>query len=353
MEDNMDVIEGTQEVISTETPAVTLFNPICRSRQAPFAHEIIAQMDVTAMLLFAMLTFMTVVTLLVFLEEAYYMYTKMSGSIKAILIWINSAAPVIAITCCVGMWIPRSTMFTDFTASVFLSVLIHKFQLMLVSESGGSRAFLAKYADTKLQLHTGPLCCCCVCFPRKNIHSRTLFILKLGTFQFALLRPILMFLAIVLWTNGTYAIGDARAESSTIYINVIVGVVTIVALWAVGIMFNLVRPSLLDRNIIPKFACYQFIVILSQLQTSIINILGSTRVISCVPPLPGPSRASYMNQQLLIIEMFLTTVICRMLYRRRYDLRPALSEDEGTKDNLQNSTLCLNGNAIDEGFQKV
>lgn len=36
-------------------------------------------------------------------------------------------------------------------------------------------------------------------FPR-----RTLFWLKLGTFQFAFLRPVLMFLSIVLWTNGNY-----------------------------------------------------------------------------------------------------------------------------------------------------
>ncbi|KAM3936383.1 organic solute transporter subunit alpha-like [Leptodactylus fuscus] len=340
---------------ATMTPNVTSrpVNPICRNRQAPYTHEILEQLDITGILLFAILTFMTLVTVLVFIEEAYYMYRKISGIKKSIIIWVNAAAPIIAVTCCVGMWIPRSTMFTDFTASVFLAVLIHKFQLMLVTECGGKKKFLQKFGGTKLQLHTGPLCCCCVCFPRKNIHSRTLFILKLGTFQFALLRPILMFLAVVLWTNGTYAIGDSRAESATMYINLLVAVITLTALWAVGIMFNLVRPSLVDKKIIPKFACYQFIVILSQLQTSTINILGSMGVIACAPPLPGPSRASYMNQQLLIMEMFLTTVICRMLYRRRYEEKPALTEDEETKENLQNSTLCINGKAMDEGLQKV
>ncbi|KAG9485689.1 organic solute transporter subunit alpha-like [Eleutherodactylus coqui] len=346
----MDV---TQEPSVTPNVTEPPFNPLCRTRQAPYSHEILEQLEITGILLFAILTFMTLVTTLVFLEEAYYMYRKISGTKKAILIWVNAAAPIIAITCCVGMWIPRSTMFTDFTASVFLAVLIHKFQQMLVTECGGKKAFLKRFESKKLKLHTGPLCCCCVCFPRKDINSRTLFILKLGTFQFALIRPILMFLAVVLWTNGTYALGDSRAEKATLYINLLVGVITITALWAVGIMFNLVRPSLVDKKIIPKFACYQFIVILSQLQTSIINILGTTGVISCVPPLPGPSRASYMNQQLLIMEMFLTTVICRMLYRRRYEDTPALSQDEATKDNLQNSTLCLNGKAIDEGLQKV
>ncbi|XP_071989261.1 organic solute transporter subunit alpha-like [Engystomops pustulosus] len=346
----MEVTEGV-----TMTPNVTNppYNPICRSKQAPYSYEILQELDVTGMLLFAMLTFMTLVTLVVFLEEAHYMYNKISGNKKSIIIWVNAAAPIIAITSCVGMWIPRSTMFTDFTSSVFLAVLIHKFQLMLVTECGGNREFLKKFGGQKLQLNTGPLCCCCVCFPRKNIHSRTLFILKLGTFQFALLRPILMFLAVVLWTNGTYTSGDSRAESATMYINLMVAVITLTALWAVGIMFNLVKHILLDKNIIPKFACYQFIVILSQLQTSVIHILGTLNVIPCVPPLSGSARASYMNQQLLIMEMFLTTVLCRMLYRRRYPERPALTEEEDTKDNLQNSTLCLNGKGIDEVLQKV
>ncbi|XP_069801851.1 organic solute transporter subunit alpha-like [Dendropsophus ebraccatus] len=349
----MDVTQAAEKM--TDTPNVTkpYINPICRTRQAPYSYEILEQLDITGILLFAILTCMATVSALVFLEEAHYIYRKLSGTKRAIIIWVNAAAPVIAVTSCVGMWIPRATMFTDFTASVFLAVLIHKFQLMLVNECGGKKEFLRKFKDAKLQLNTGPLCCCCVCFPKKNIHSRTLFILKLGTFQFLFLRPILMFLAVVLWTNGTYTIGDSRAQSATMYINIFVGVITITALWAVGIMFNLVRPSLVDIHIISKFTAYEFVVILSQLQTSIITILGTTGVISCVPPLPGPSRASYMNQQLLIMEMFLTTVLCRMLYRRRYEGKPALSEDEATKDNLQNSTLCLNGKAIDEGFQKV
>ncbi|KAM4797441.1 organic solute transporter subunit alpha-like [Rhinophrynus dorsalis] len=327
-------------------------NPICANRQAPYAYEILQNLDTTGILLFAILTFMTVVSVLVFLEEAYYMYKKMPSPKNTILIWINSGAMMIATTSCFGMWIPRSTMFTDFTASVFLAMLIHKFQLMLVNECGGRREFLRKFGDRKLQISTGPFCCCCVCLPYKNINRRTVFILKLGTFQFAFLRPVLMFFAVVLWTNGTYTIGNSSVDSATIWINITVGIITITALWAVGIMFNLVKTTLTDRHIIPKFAVYQFTVILSQLQTSIINILGTTGVITCVPPLPGPSRASYMNQQLLIMEMFLVTLICRVLYRRRYD-DIKLSDDQEIKDNLQNSTLHLNGKALEDGPQNI
>ncbi|KAM8976779.1 organic solute transporter subunit alpha-like [Pelodytes ibericus] len=324
-------------------------NPICRTRQAPYSYEIIQNLDTTGILLFAILTIMTVFAVLVFLEEAHYMYKKVSGSKKSIMIWINAGAPIITITSCIGMWIPRSTMFTDFTASVFLAVFIHKFQQMLVSECGGRREFLKKFGSQKLQISTGPFCCCCVCLPHKDINRRTLFILKLGTFQFAFLRPVLMFLSVVLWTNGTYILGVSKLDGATLWINILIGVITITALWAVGIMFNLVRPTLSDKNIIPKFAAYQFIVILSQLQTSIINILATVGVISCVPPLPGPARASYMNQQLLIMEMFLTTLICRMLYRRNYDTLT----DQEANENQQNNTIDLNGKALEDKLQYI
>ncbi|XP_053562395.1 organic solute transporter subunit alpha-like [Bombina bombina] len=328
-------------------------NPICRTREAPYSYQIIQNLDITGILLFAILTLMTVISVLVFIEETCYMYKKIPASKKTIIIWINSCAPIIATSSCFGMWIPRATMFTDLTSVVCLAVVMHKFQLMLVNECGGSQAFLEKFKDTKLKISTGPFCCCCLCLPYKDINRQTLFVLKLGTFQLAFLRPLSMFLAIVLWANGTFVIGNSSPSKATIWISVSVGVITITALWALGIMFNLVRPHLTFTNIIPKYAAFEFIVILSQLQTSIITILGTTGVISCVPPLPGPSRASYMNQQLLIMEMFLITVICRTLYRRKYDEVDLEMTDQETKDNMQNSTLHLNGKAMEDGPNNV
>ncbi|OCT94117.1 organic solute transporter subunit alpha [Xenopus laevis] len=324
-------------------------NPICRTRDAPYSYEILQSLDTTGILLFAMLTLMTLVTLLVFLEEAYYMYRKIPSHKYYLIIWINAGAMMISTTSCFGMWIPRSTMFTDFTASVFLAMLVHKFQLMLVNECGGRKEFLSKFGDTKLKISTGPFCCCCLCLPHTDINRRTLFILKLGTFQFAFLRPVLMFLAVVLWTNGNFVIGNSSLNNATMWINFAIAIMTITALWAVGVLFNLVKNTLNDQNIVPKFAVYQFTVILSQLQTAVINVLGTMGIIGCVPPLPGSSRASYMNQQLLIMEMFLVTVVCRVLYRRRYDEGENLIENLETNDNLQNSMVYVNPKALEDG----
>ncbi|XP_009579778.1 PREDICTED: organic solute transporter subunit alpha-like, partial [Fulmarus glacialis] len=300
-------------------------------------------LDLPGRFLFAILTLMTLIANLVFIEEAVYIYRKVPSSKRSIIIWINAAAPVIATTSCIGMWIPRSTMFTDFTAAVFFATVIHKFLQ-------GQKLLLRRFENGRFKISTGPCCCCCLCLPRVRITRRTLFWLKLGTFQFAFLRPVLMFLSIVLWTNGNYTLYNLSPKGAAIWINCFVGVLTIIALWPVGIMFQQVRTLLMCKKIIPKFALYQFILILNHLQAAIINILATQRIIPCAPPLSSSARGAYMTQQLLIMEMFLITLISRVVYRRRYgDLEPPECTAEEAGDNKQTPKIILNGAVREDG----
>ncbi|NXX81537.1 OSTA protein, partial [Urocolius indicus] len=293
-------------------------------------------LDLPGRFLFAILTLMTLIANLVFIEEVVYIYRKTPSSKRSIIIWINAAAPVIATTSCIGMWIPRSTMFTDFTAAVFFAIVIHKFLMMMIKECGGQKLLLRRFENSSFKISTGPCCCCCLCLPRVRITRRTLFCLKLGTFQFAFLRPVFMFLSIVLWTDGNYTPHNLSLKGPAIWISCFIGVLTIIALWPVAIMFQQVRTLLVCKKIIPKFALYQFILILNHLQTSIISILAMQRIISCAPPLSSLARGAYISQQLLIMEMFLITLISRVIYRRRYsDLEPPECTTDEAGDSKQ------------------
>ncbi|XP_009958131.1 PREDICTED: organic solute transporter subunit alpha-like, partial [Leptosomus discolor] len=311
-------------------------------------------LDLTGRFLFAILTLMVLIANLVFIEEAVYIHRKIPSSKRSVIIWINAAAPVIATTSCVGMWIPRSTMFTDFTAAVFFAIVIHKFLMMMIKECGGQKLLLRRFENDRFKISTGPCCCCCLCLPRVRITRRTLFWLKLGTLQFAFLRPVLMFLSIVLWTNDNYTLYDLSPKGAAIWISCFVGVLTIIALWPVGIMFQQVRTLLSCQRIIPKFALYQFILILNHLQTAIINILAMRRIIPCAPPLSSSARGAYMTQQLLIMEMFLITLISRVVYRRRYnDLEPLECTAEEAGDNKQTPKTILNGAVSEDSLPRV
>ncbi|XP_038613264.1 organic solute transporter subunit alpha-like isoform X2 [Tachyglossus aculeatus] len=256
----------------------------CEAHEPPFSGTLLQSLDLKGRFLFATLTLMTLIAHLVFLEEVFYIYRKIPSSKKSIFIWINASSPVIALTSCLGMWIPRSTMFTDFAAAAFFAIVIHKFLLMMIKECGGQKMFLRRFEHGQFKISTGPCCCCCFCLPFPRITRGSLFWLKVGTFQLTVLQPVLIFLAIVLWTNGTYSVSD-------------------------------------------------FCLVLNHIQSAVFNVLAMVGTISCSPPLPPSSKGAQMNQQLLITEMFLMTLASRVVYRKRYrDLDPPADPDPGPTD---------------------
>ncbi|XP_008296776.1 organic solute transporter subunit alpha [Stegastes partitus] len=300
--------------------------------QPPLAMDIIVKLDIFGIILYSVLTFMAVVSVLVFIEECVYIYKKVPATKKSIIIWVNGAAPMIGSMSCLGMWIPRATMFTDMFSACYFAIVVFKFLILMVEEVGGDQAFLRRGQKHKLRISTGPCCCCCPCLPHVAITRRSLFLLKLGSFQFALLKILFTILSIVLYTNGTFDLSDLSITGAAIWINPFVGILTIIALWPVAITFMHLRTTLRSLKIIPKYAMYQLVLILSQLQTAIINILALNGTIACTPPFSAPARGYMMGQQLLILEMFIITLVTRLLYRRQYDPLPREEEDDESEN---------------------
>ncbi|XP_075907250.1 organic solute transporter subunit alpha [Nelusetta ayraudi] len=308
-------------------------DPSCLDKP-PLAVDIILKLDMFGLILYSVLTFMAAVSMLVFLEECAYIYKKVPVNKKSVIIWVNGAAPVIATMSCLGMWIPRSTMFTDMTSACYFAVVVFKFLVLMLEEVGGDEAFLRRAGKHKLKISTGPCCCCCVCLPYVDITRRTLFLLKLGSFQFAVLKLAFTVLSVVLYTNGTFDLSDLSITGAAIWINPFVGILTIIALWPVAIMFMHLRTALRSIKIIPKYAMYQLVLVLSQLQSAIINILALNGTIACAPPFSAPARGYMMSQQLLILEMFVITLVTRLLYRRQYDPLPEEEHDDNENTKL-------------------
>ncbi|XP_040921349.1 organic solute transporter subunit alpha [Toxotes jaculatrix] len=302
-------------------------DPSCNS-QPPLAIDIILKLDVFGIILYSILTFMATMSMLVFIEECVYIYRKVPANKKSVIIWVNGAAPVIATMSCLGMWIPRAIMFTDMTSACYFAIVVFKFLILMLEEVGGDEAFLKRAGRHKLKISTGPCCCCCLCLPHVAITRRSLFLLKLGSFQFALLKIVFTILSIVLSTNGNFDLDDLSITGAAIWINPFVGILTIIALWPVAIMFMHLKVALKTLKIIPKYAMYQLVLILSQLQTAIINILALNGTIACTPPFSSKARGYMMSQQLLILEMFIITLVTRLLYRRQYDPLPEEEHDD-------------------------
>ncbi|XP_062868209.1 organic solute transporter subunit alpha-like [Trichomycterus rosablanca] len=313
-------------------------DPACLG-EPPLAIDVINELDIFDVALYSILTFMATVSLVLYLEECVYVYKNVPSPKKTTIIWVNGAAPVIATMSCLGMWIPRATMFTDMTSNSYFAVVVYKVLILMIEECGGEKAFLKYSAAHTFKINTGPCCCYCACLPRVHITRRMLFLLKLGSLQYAIMKTVLSIFAVVLWTNGNFDLSDLEITGAAIWINPFIGVLTIISLWPVGIMFMNIKSQLRSIKMVPKYSMYQLVLVLSQLQSAIINILALDGTIACSPPFSSAARGSMFSQQLMITEMFIITLVTRMLYRRTYD---PVTLDPHENDNEQNTKINLN-----------
>ncbi|XP_056141464.1 organic solute transporter subunit alpha-like [Lampris incognitus] len=318
-------------------------DPACL-QEPPLAIDVIRHLDLFEICLYSILTLMSSLSLLLYLDECIYVYRNLPHPKKTTIIWINGAAPVIATMSCFGMWVPRAVMFTDMTSNCYFAVVVYKVLVLMIEEFGGCDAFLKQYSGERFKISTGPCCCCCLCLPLVPMTRRMLFLMKLGALQYAILKTVLSVLSIILWTNGNFDLSDLEITGAAIWINPFIGVLTITSLWPVGIMFMNTRNTLRRVKMIPKYAMYQLVLVLSQLQTSIINILALDGTIACAPPFSSQARASMLSQQLMIMEMFIITLVTRILYRRTYDPLPS---DVHADDNDRNLKIHLPPNQVD------
>ncbi|XP_054840162.1 organic solute transporter subunit alpha [Eublepharis macularius] len=289
----------------------------------PAALQLLYQQTTIDHVITGLLTFLTLFSIIIFIEEAVYLSKKISCPVKMkTLIWSSSAPTVVSIFCCLGIWVPRAMMVVEMAIGSYFAACFYLMMLVLVEGFGGMDAVLKALKDTPMVISTGPCCCCCPCCPRILMTKRKLKIMILSTFQYAFLKTACCFLGLVLSTEGLYDPSDISEGSVALWINTFLGVSTLFALWGLAILFRQAKDHLAEQNVVPKFVCFQVLLILTALQPSIFSILANGGQIACAPPLSGKARSQQMNMQLLIIQTFLMTVLARMYYRKP-DERPA------------------------------
>ncbi|XP_010140567.1 PREDICTED: organic solute transporter subunit alpha, partial [Buceros rhinoceros silvestris] len=286
----------------------------------PTSRQLLQQLDWAQITIMGLSTIMTLLSVVIFVEEAFYLTRKIRCPIKMkTLCWSSSAPTVVSVVSCFGLWIPRSMMVVEMATTAYFAVCFYLLMLVMVEGFGGKEAVLSTLKDVPMAISTGPCCCCCPCLPRITMSRRKLQLLMLGTFQYPFCKAFAVFLGLVLATDGNYNPADISENSVALWINTTLGVSTIFGLWALGILFRQARLHLTEQNIKAKFFCFQVLLILTALQPSIFSILANNGNIACWPPFSSKARSQQMNMQLLIPQTFILAVVTRMYYRKQDD----------------------------------
>ncbi|NWV69734.1 OSTA protein, partial [Malurus elegans] len=295
----------------------------------PRSQQLLHQLDMAQLIILGLCTTMTLLSVVIYVEEVLYLTRKICCPIKMkTLCWSSSAPTVVSVVSCFGLWFPRSMMVVEMATTAYFAVCFYLLMMVMVEGFGGKEALLSTLKDVPMVVSTGPCCCCCPCLPRITMSSATglsrharkkLKLMILGTFQYAFFRAVAVFLGLILAADGNYNPADISAESVALWINTLVGVSTLFGLWALGILFRQARLHLAEQNMQAKFTCFQILLLLTALQPAIFSILANNGNIACSPPFSSKARSQQMNVQLLIPQTFILAVLTRMYYRKQDD----------------------------------
>ncbi|RXM29939.1 Organic solute transporter subunit alpha [Acipenser ruthenus] len=172
------------------------------------------------------------ILLAVFLEEMGFFFRNIHSSKRRILyLWILGIYPVFGLSSLIGMFVPRSTSLCNFIASL-----------------------------TSVRWMTA------------------------AVFQLSVVRTILFFVNLVLWTDEQYDYGDVSYKNPNIYVNALIGVSTFLSFYGYLLFYKATRRALSGFGLRGKFICIVMILFLCGLQSGILETMGAFQVIPCTPP---------------------------------------------------------------------
>ncbi|XP_018417076.1 PREDICTED: organic solute transporter subunit alpha [Nanorana parkeri] len=284
----------------------------------PKAAQLPYMLDTVQLCIMGVLTILTTISIILYLEEALYLRKKVKCMVKRrTSLWSSAAPTVISIFTCLGLWIPRSTGIIDIAMGTYFALCFYLILMVIIEGYGGKDALVKKFEASEVHINTGPCCCCCPCLPRIKLTKKKVNLFILAVFQLAFLKPAFNIIGMILAADGIYNAEDLSSRSIAFWMGIILGFCTVLALWPIGILFREAKVHLAEKSMGIKFAVFQTLLILTTLQTSIFNLLGTFGVLPCAPPYAYRARASMMNSHLIIIETFILTVLARTAYRKK------------------------------------
>ncbi|XP_048255509.1 organic solute transporter subunit alpha-like [Haliotis rufescens] len=301
--------------MGSETPnsTVTLICPDV----VPFSESYFAEISTGLVAAIAVGAVVTVVIVIMFVESTWFIVQHyLERKTKILSIWMIGLQPVFAVTALIAVCIPRSALLSDLMAAIYMSRCLQLFLFLLIHYHGGEQSFIDHMSGETINLRSPPVACCCVCCPKIAVNEKNLLRIRMSVLQFAVLRPIFVLLAAVLWADDKYQNGKMRPNQASLYITVLNVVSALTAMYGMVLVFRASRKHLKEFNIVPKFICMQLVLVFSNLQGIVFNILASSNLPPCSQILPSTARGNVWNHLIIIVEMFLLALLARRFYRR-------------------------------------
>ncbi|XP_028850291.1 organic solute transporter subunit alpha [Denticeps clupeoides] len=271
---------------------------------------------------------LALVLLALFLEElGFFLRNLPSTRRRRLCLWILGMYPVFGLTSITALYIPRSSSFCNFIAALYHSITLLKFMGLITDFFGGKGRMLDVLAGEQVSPNPFPCCCCC-CFPMISISRSSLGWMMAAVLQLSVVRTILFFLTLVLWTDKQYDYGHVDSLNPNMYVNAIIGVSTFFSFYGYLLFYKATKSALHGYGLRAKFICIIVVLVLCGLQSGILETMGALNVVPCSPPFSALMRSQLIYHYCVIVEMFCISLFARNIFRK---VEPTTDEGFGVE----------------------
>ncbi|KAL1021331.1 hypothetical protein UPYG_G00011880 [Umbra pygmaea] len=277
-----------------------------------------------------------VIILALFLEEVgFFLRHLPSSRRRRLYLWILGMYPVFGLTSIIALYVPRSSSLCNFIASLYHSITLLKFMGLVTDFFGGKARMQEVLAGEQVSPDPFPCCCCC-CLPLIAINKSSLGWMMAAVLQLSVVRTILFFVTLVLWTDEQYDYGDVDSVNPNVYVNAIIAVSTFLSFYGHLLFYKATRKALPGYGLRAKFICIIVVLVLCGLQNGILETMGALQVVPCTPPLSVLMRSQLIYHYSVIVEMFCICLFARHTFRK---VEPCLEESFGLEERPQRCML--------------
>ncbi|XP_006814780.1 organic solute transporter subunit alpha-like [Saccoglossus kowalevskii] len=319
------------------------------SSGVPYTSELYAGLSTAQTAMYTLAPVLTAFTALLFFESVYYVRNNIpTKSRRNKIIWVLGIFPMFSITSLLGLLVPRSALVTTFAASVYFSVSMYQFTLLNIDYYGGRDAIILLMKDKDVKINVPPVMWCCVCLPAIKMTRKTQPWLRRLVLQVTLVNPTVLFISIVLWTDGLYVPGEVTLKDPIFWVSITSLASTLVAIQSLSMTFQASRKQLKDYKITHKYMAIQLSLIFSIIQLSILSLLSSTGVIPCTPQFNSLGAAYHLYNFMIVCEFFCLGIFARAFFRsRKMGNLEHVMDPERARAELDEAERCYEQNNID------
>ncbi|MCI4380869.1 hypothetical protein PGIGA_G00244910 [Pangasianodon gigas] len=259
---------------------------------------------------------LAVLLLALFLEEVgFFLRHVPSSRRRRLSLWILGMYPVFGMTSIIALYVPRSSSLCNFIASLYHSITLLKFMGLIEDFFGGKARMFEVLTGEKVSPDPFPCCCCC-CLPLININKTSLGWMMAAVLQLSVVRTLVFFITLVLWTDEQYDYGDVDSVDPNIYVNAIISVSTFLSYYGYLLFYKATRRALHGYGLRAKFVCIIVVLVLCGLQNGILETMGALKVVPSAPPFSALVRSQLIYHYSVIVEMFCISLFARNIFRK-------------------------------------